>query len=101
MYQGERSEDGRKSAQLDEGESSVVSDDAQEHMLDVAKGANPANNTRVYECGGTRLEKSHGTGVVSKRAGRVWKGLFLQLDGAFRGTEPDVSEKVLPRTRNP
>ena len=53
--------------QLDEGVSVAVSDESQEQMLDVTKGANPANNTRVYEWGGTRLEKGYGTRVVGKR----------------------------------
>ena len=51
MYQGERSESRRKSAQSDERDSVVVSDNAQEQMLDMAKGVNLANDARVYECG--------------------------------------------------
>ena len=93
-YQGERSEGGRESVQLGEGELVVVlSDETQEQVLGVTKGANPANDIRVYERGRTRFEKGDGTCVASKGAGRIWKGLFPQFDGARWEAESDVREK--------
>ena len=78
--QGKGSEGGRKSMQLGEGGSVAVSDGAQAQILDVAKGANPVNDLRVYECGRTKMGKGNATCVASKRLGRVWKGLFPQLN---------------------
>ena len=88
MYQGERSEGGRKSVQLGEGKSAVVLfGETQEQILNVAKGVNPANDIRVYEFGRIRIEKGHGARITSKGVGRIWKGLFPQVDGASRGKE--------------
>ena len=70
-------------------------------MVDAVKGANPASDIWIYEYGGTRFEKGHSACAVSKRVGRIWKGLFPQLDGAFWGMESDASEKMLSGPRNP
>ena len=79
----------------------ILLGDGKDQILDVAKGANPANDIWVYECGRTSLEKGGGACVASKRVGRIWKGLFPQFNGAFGRIEVDVSEKVLSSSRNP
>ena len=87
--------------QLDEGDTVAVSGEAQDQILDAAKRANPANDIWIYESGRIKFDKGEGTCVASKRVGGIWKGLFPQFDGAFWGTESDVSEKVLSSPRNP
>ena len=85
--------------QLDEGNFAVVPLEDKEQILDAAKGANPDNAIWMHD----RIisEKGDGTCVVNKRVGRIWKGLFPQLDGAIWGRELDASKKVLSSPRNP
>ena len=64
----------------------AVSDGPQAQVLDVAKGANPVNDIRVYECGRTRLDKGYGTCVVSKRVGRSGKICFCSPMVRFGGS---------------
>ena len=84
--------------QLDEGDFVAVLFEVEDQLLNAAKGTNPDN--AIWMLGRIIPEKGDGACVV-KRVGRIWKGLFPQLDGTIWGMESDVSEKMLSSSRNP
>ena len=65
------------------------------------KRVDPANVIWRCEYGKMRFDKVDGMCVESERIGRIWKNLFPQPDGAFRGADADASEKVLSSPQNP
>ena len=87
--------------QLDGGGSVTFSDETQDQILDAVKGVDPANDIWIYERGRMKFEKGEGTCVGSKGAGRIWKGLFPQFEGAHWGIESDASKKLFSSPRNP
>ena len=101
MSQGEGSEGGRESVELDKGESVVAPEGVHMQTLDAVKGTNPATNIWIRERGEVLLTKEECACMVSERVGWIGEGQLPQFDGTFGVVEPDVSEEVSSSPRDP
>jgi len=101
VSQGEGSEGGRESVELDEGEPVVAPEGVHVQTLDAVKGTNPATNIWILERGGVFLTKEECACVVSEGVGRIGEDQLPRFDGTFGVVEPDASEEVSSSSWDP